>query len=136
MQANRLPLNKITQKKQYLEWQLDDYRTANRDLKKFSDDIFSNIILSKSFTQKKVEVSSPEALGVKNINSTGDFIGTITVEQWASNSTMQGGDIQLTDNQKLTSTLADLGWFNGSGKTSIRISAIVAEGEIPDWDKH
>ena len=32
MNANRIPLDKITQKKQYLEWQLDDYRSINRNL--------------------------------------------------------------------------------------------------------
>ena len=32
MNAHRIPLDKITQKKQYLEWQLDDYRTTNRQL--------------------------------------------------------------------------------------------------------
>ena len=27
MNAHRIPLDKITQKKQYVEWQLDDYRS-------------------------------------------------------------------------------------------------------------
>jgi len=31
MNANRLPLNKITQKKSYLEWQVNDYRAASID---------------------------------------------------------------------------------------------------------
>ena len=36
MNAHRIPLDKITQKKQYLEWQLDDYRATNRQLFDFS----------------------------------------------------------------------------------------------------
>ena len=80
MNANRLPLNKITQKKQYTEWQLDNYRSTNLDLKKFSDNIFSNMILSDSFRQKTVDVSNPDAVGVKNVSSTGDFSGTISVD--------------------------------------------------------
>ena len=37
MRAHRLPLNKITQKKQYVEWQMEDYRKINRDLRELSD---------------------------------------------------------------------------------------------------
>lgn len=44
MRAHRLPLDKITQKKQYLEWQLDDYRSINRDLRKRSDDLFDSML--------------------------------------------------------------------------------------------
>ena len=42
MQAHRLPLDKITQRKQYLEWQLDDYRSINRNLKSMSENVFDN----------------------------------------------------------------------------------------------
>jgi flagellar hook-associated protein 2 len=37
MKAHRMPLNKIFQQKQYMEWQRDDYRTINRQLNDMSN---------------------------------------------------------------------------------------------------
>lgn len=132
MEVNRIPLNKITQKKQALQWQLDNYRSINLDLKKFDDNLFSNMILSDAFRQKTVDVSAPDVLGVKNLNSTGDFSGTITVEQLAKGATMQGGEVDGLKGKKMTSTLADLGLVSKGGKTSITINTIGADGKMPD----
>ena len=60
MNAHRIPLDKITQKKQYLEWQLDDYRSTNRQLFDFSKNTFDTMILSTSFAAKTVNISSPK----------------------------------------------------------------------------
>src|SRR5690606_39489762 len=81
MTANRIPLNKINQKKQYLEWQVDDYRAVNRKLFDFSQNAFNNMILSKNFNHKTVSVSMPDHVAVKNISSTSDFSGTLEVHQ-------------------------------------------------------
>ena len=131
MEANRIPLNKVTQKKQFVEWQLDNYRSTNLDLKKFDDNLFSNMILSDKFRQKIMDVSNPDVLGVKNLNSTGDFSGTITIKELAKNSTMQGGEVEGLGGKALTSTLADLGLVTAGGKTSITINAIGADGKMP-----
>ena len=37
MTAERMPLDKIEQKKIYTEWQRDDYRTMNTAIKEFRD---------------------------------------------------------------------------------------------------
>lgn len=131
MEANRIPLSKITQKKQIVEWQLNNYRSINLDLKKFDDNLFSNMIMSDAFRQKNVDVSSPSVLGVKNVNSTGDFSGTVTVEQLAKNSTMQGGKVDALEGKALTSTLAELGFVTEGGTTSITINAIGTDGKMP-----
>lgn len=91
MKAHRLPLNKITQKKQYLEWQLDDYRSINRDLRKRSDDLFDNMLRSsQAFNQKTVNISNPEAVSIKGVNAATDFAGSIQVTQLASQASLIG----------------------------------------------
>ncbi|GKV56683.1 flagellar hook-associated protein 2 [Sporosarcina sp. NCCP-2222] len=111
MKAQRIPLDKITQKKQYLEWQLDDYRSANRKLFDFSSNTFDNMIMSTNFTKKNVTVSSDE-VAIKNISSSAEFTGTIEVHQLAKNATLQGGQVvheKLTSEQVSTTRLSDLG---------------------------
>ncbi|MBD7909625.1 flagellar hook-associated protein 2 [Sporosarcina gallistercoris] len=93
MKAQRIPLDKVTQKKQYFEWQLNDYRSANRDLKGFSDKVFDNVILSKNFNQKNVAISAPDDISIKSKGNTEDFNGTIKVKELATNATMQSGKI-------------------------------------------
>lgn len=90
MKAERIPLDKVTQKKQYFEWQLNDYRTANRDLKDFSTKLFDNVILSKNFSAKNVSISDPNAVSIKSKGNTEDFSGTIKVDQLATNAATQG----------------------------------------------
>lgn len=53
MKAERMPLDKLTQKKQYLEWQRDDYREMNTLLQSLDQTIFNNVYLQKSFIAKK-----------------------------------------------------------------------------------
>ncbi|WP_421101393.1 flagellar cap protein FliD N-terminal domain-containing protein, partial [Sporosarcina psychrophila] len=88
MNAHRIPLDKITQKKQYLEWQLDDYRTTNRQLFDFSKKTFDTMILSTSFSAKTVNISSPNDVAIRNMGSTSDFSGSIKVDQLAKNATL------------------------------------------------
>lgn len=90
MKAQRIPLDKVTQKKQYFEWQLNDYRSANRDLKDYSTKLFDNLILSKNFNAKNVAISAPDDISIKSKGNTEDFNGTIIVEQLATNATTVG----------------------------------------------
>jgi flagellar hook-associated protein 2 len=79
MQAERVPLDKLTQKKQYSEWQRDDYRSMNTALSELDTLIRDGIGKQSSFIKKKVTVSNPDAVSVKNVNSTSDFSGNIKV---------------------------------------------------------
>lgn len=137
MNAHRIPLDKITQKKQYLEWQLDDYRTTNRQLFDFSKKTFDTMILSTSFSAKTVNISSPNDVAIRNMGSTSDFSGTIKVDQLAKNATLQsGGSIKFVGEelgdppvmvmQSENTTLADL---KISG-TNITISVPGKDGKM------
>lgn len=129
MNAKRIPLTKVTQKKQTLEWQLDSYRAVNRKLKDFSTKAFDNMIMSDSFRAKKMDVSAPNDVTITNKNSTGDFAGTISIQQLAKYSTMQSDKITNAPAGKTASniTLADLGI---SGDTTLAIDAIDETGQL------
>lgn len=93
MKAQRIPLDKVTQKKQYFEWQLNDYRSANRDLKDFSTNLFNNMFLEKNYNQKNVSISAPDDISIRAKGNTENFSGTIRVEQLATNATFEGGNV-------------------------------------------
>lgn len=84
MSAARVPLDTITQKKTFTEWQRDDYRDINKSLLELDNFIFEGIGMQKSYLKKTVNVSDPNAISVKNISSTSDFSGTIEVKKLAS----------------------------------------------------
>lgn len=130
MKAERIPLTKITQKKQTLQWQLDSYRAVNRKVKEFSDNTFNNMVLSTKFNAKITESSAPNDVSIKNKNSTSDFSGTIKIEQLAKNSTMQSDVIAAGAGKPATTTIADLG-ITG---TSLKISAIDENGVMKEND--
>lgn len=130
MKAERIPLTKITQKKQTLQWQLDSYRAVNRKVKEFSVNTFDNMVLSTKFNAKITESSAPNDVSIKNKNSTSDFSGTIKIEQLAKNSTMQSDVIAAGAGKPATTTMADLG-ITG---TTLTISAIDENGVMQAKD--
>lgn len=91
MQAHRIPLNKITQKKQYAEWQLDDYRSVNRDIRSMRDDLFE-MTKQSTYMAKTVSVSNENALSVRASGASAEFTGEIEIKELA-----KAASWQLTD---------------------------------------
>ncbi len=125
MKANRIPLDKITQKKQYLEWQLDDYRSINRNLQDLTYKINDTMLRQSTFNAKTVSVSNTNAVNIKSLNSTSDFSGTIAVHQLATQATLHGSEFKknLMTEQVNTTKLSDLGLDIGSGEHEFKIKA-------------
>ncbi|MFD6441933.1 flagellar cap protein FliD N-terminal domain-containing protein, partial [Peribacillus sp. NPDC060186] len=88
MQAARVPLDTLEQKKQYAEWQRDDYRDINKLLLELDTLVRDGVGMKQSFMKKTVSVSDANAISVKNINSTADFSGSVTIKSLATASTM------------------------------------------------
>ncbi|MGE7660313.1 flagellar hook-associated protein 2 [Peribacillus sp. NPDC097197] len=108
MQAERVPLDKLTQKKQYSEWQRDDYRSVNTALSELDKLISDGVGKQSSFIKKTVSVSNPNAISVKNVNSTSDFSGTINVTKLATAATMTSKPINEEDSTKGETVMIDL----------------------------
>ncbi|MFE4129349.1 flagellar hook-associated protein 2 [Peribacillus sp. YIM B13482] len=106
MQAERVPLDKLTQKKQYSEWQRDDYRSINTSLSELDRLIGDGVGKQSSFIKKKISVSNPDAVSVRNVSSTSDFTGNIKVNGLAKAATMTSTDKSaVTDSKKKLSEL-------------------------------
>ncbi len=135
MKAERMPLDKITQKKIYTEWQRDDYRTMNTALSELDTLIFEGIGKQASFNKKTVTTSNDDVLSVTNVSSTSDFSGTVSkVTQLASAATMvsekpatkkDGSAITITS----TTTMENLGIL----AQPIKIEAIDKDGKLVSY---
>jgi flagellar capping protein FliD len=131
MKAERIPLDKMEQKKQYLEWQRDDYRDMNKMMFDFSNMIFDGVMRQGTYTQKSISVSNPNEVSVKNISATGDFSGTIKVESLATAATMyssaaitQSDGGAFDPKKKLSKS------FGLTGEQSIKVRAIQKDGAM------
>lgn len=125
MKAERIPLDKLGQKKQYLEWQRDDYRDMNKMMFDFSNLIFDGVMKQGTYTQKTISVSDPSVVSVKNINSTTDFSGTLEVGNLAKSATTISGVTGITDSSK---TIKDLMGLTGTQK--INIKSVLKDGTL------
>lgn len=108
MKAERIPLDKMTQQKQTLEWQRDDYREMNTLLLELDTFIFDGVMRQATFTQKTVTSSNENEVSVNNINSTSNINATINVSRLAENAYMVGqNDIRANTNFDPAGKLAD-----------------------------
>ncbi|MFT8321004.1 MAG: flagellar hook-associated protein 2 [Bacillus sp. (in: firmicutes)] len=123
MQAERKPLDKITQKKTYTEWQRDDYRTMNSMLLELDQQISNGVSRQASYIKKAVNVSDPNAVSIKNINSTIDFTGSLQVNKLATAATMFS-----TAETAITNSSDKL----NIGEQTIKISAIAKDGKMQE----
>ncbi|WP_064093078.1 flagellar hook-associated protein 2 [Rossellomorea aquimaris] len=131
MKAERIPLNKLEQKKQYLEWQRDDYRSMNKMMFDFRNLIFDGVMKKSTYNQKSVTVSNPNDLAVKNINSTTDFSGTINIQSLATAATMySSGQITQSDGAAFDSSKKLSDSFGLTGLQSIKVKAVNADGTM------
>lgn len=141
MTAHRIPLDKITQKKQYLQWQLDDYRSMNRNLRDTAYKVTDTMGRQATFMQKTVSISNPDAVGIKGLSANAEFAGTIEISQLAKQATYQGRDKDrvFAEDADLSKKLSEL---NITGVQKISITAPGKNGVIEtkeveiDTDQH
>ncbi|MBO1511730.1 flagellar hook-associated protein 2 [Metabacillus bambusae] len=97
MKAERIPLDKLTQKKQTLEWQRDNYRDMNKLLSELDDMLFTNkdsigresTFLSKTVTSSNEALVSAKAINAQtNITSTIDVVSLASAQTWKTSGTV------------------------------------------------
>lgn len=81
MKAQRIPLDKLLQKKTTFEWQRDSYRSINTKLKAFDTYLFDNFSLSSNFNKKTV-ASTNEGAVTATANSSAT--GSLTIDSVTS----------------------------------------------------
>ncbi|MGM0876466.1 MAG: flagellar hook-associated protein 2 [Bacillota bacterium] len=130
MKAERMPLDKLTQKKQILEWQRDDYREMNKLLKDFDDFIFGNMTLQKDLIKKKVTSSDTSAVTATANSSAANINTTIQVTQTAKSATwISTGATTFTGGTQKT---LDLTITNGDGTTANNVQLVIEATDTVD----
>ncbi|WP_051556386.1 flagellar filament capping protein FliD [Alkalihalobacterium bogoriense] len=61
MRVRRMPIDKMMQQKQVLQWQMDSYRDVNRNFSELRNNIVDNMLLTRSNLQAKTAVSSNDS---------------------------------------------------------------------------
>ncbi len=125
MRAHRIPLNKITQKKQYAEWQLDDYRSVNRDIRSMRDDLF-DMTRQSTYMAKTVSVSNENAVGMRALSASSELTGEIEIEQLAKAASWQSAEKKgLTQDSKMSELLGN----NEDGEITIAFHDVGEDGK-------
>jgi flagellar hook-associated protein 2 len=92
MKAEKIPLDKMKQKQQMLEWQRDDYRTMNTALNDLDTTTFDGIYMQSTFNKKTVTSSNDSVVSATVINAANNLSAQISVTtvakptSWASSS--------------------------------------------------
>jgi flagellar hook-associated protein 2 len=133
MKAERMPLDKLYQKKQILEWQRDDYRSMNSLLQELDTHIFNNLTLQSSFLKKKI-VSSDESVvtatalsTAPNVTNQINVTDIATVTTWVSDAAIaDNGGNPIDPNANLDTIM-----FN-TGKNFTTAFTIKLDVTLPD----
>ncbi|OQP07645.1 flagellar cap protein FliD [Geobacillus sp. 46C-IIa] len=118
MKAERMPLDKLQQKKQLLEWQRDDYRAMNTLLQGLDDYLFSNITLQSSMLKKTVSSSNEAVVAATAGSSAANVATTIQVSQVATSA------VWLSD----AGTRVDKASFSVDADTTLTINVTNGDG--------
>ncbi|WP_272495753.1 flagellar hook-associated protein 2 [Bacillus pinisoli] len=93
MKVERIPLDKIKQKKQTMEWQRDSYREMNTLLKELDTFIFDGVSLQSNLTKKSVtssnelSVTASANASASNISTNIEVKALAKAASWVSNGT-------------------------------------------------
>jgi flagellar hook-associated protein 2 len=110
MKAERMPLDKLYQKKQLLEWQRDDYREMNKLLQELDTFIFDGVFKQSTFLKKAVTSSDESVVTAVATNVTAnqtvelkDITQLASAARWTSETAIKttAADNKIDPNAKL-----------------------------------
>lgn len=132
MAVERIPIDKLKQQKQILQWQQEDYRTINNSLRTFRDKVF-NMKLQATYLVKKASSSNEAAIKATASAGAVEGVYNISVTQLATGASamstsqlLQSGDPTKTvdPTKPLNTQFANLAvsyTFSINGSNSITI---------------
>ncbi|MFG6495449.1 flagellar hook-associated protein 2 [Fictibacillus sp. UD] len=120
MKAERIPLDKLAQKKTTLEWQRDDYRSMNKLLDELDRFILDGVALQGTFNKKTVSSTNPNAVTATVAGSASNITSDINVTKLA------------TARSWVSEQVIDQGGNKPSGKTALgTMNSAFGTAEIP-----
>lgn len=132
MMAAKVPLDRLNQQKQTIQWQCDDYRSLNASLKDFDTTIFNVVSMQSTYNQKIVTSSDDSKVSAKAISTSANLSAQIGVSQLAKSASWKSAGV--ADNftagtdQVLQFTVTD----PGSVKTRDVTISISAQDTVDD----
>lgn len=130
MKAQRIPLDKLLQKKTTFEWQRDSYRSINTKLKAFDTYLFDNFILSSNFNKKTVESSNSNVVSATATGSASSNLSIEGVSQLASAARQIGNSISTASDGTVNGATKMSELTGIAGDTSISLKAIQSDGTL------
>lgn len=129
MQAERAPVDRLSQKKQTMTWQRDAYREMNRGLLDLRS-AASDMLLSKNYLSKTVTSSNPSVVTVTA--SAGAPAGSVTIDSVdklasASSLTISQGTAKLTSKTQLKDSQL-VGIDSTTKKINLELQTYAADG--------
>ncbi|WMT40660.1 flagellar filament capping protein FliD [Paenibacillus sp. D2_2] len=126
MQAKRVPLDKLTQQKQTIEWKRDFYRQINSQLVDFRNNKLWKYKTSSELNPYKAEVSGDkDAISVKATSSTNQVKMTVEVQQLATQRSITSVSSlgnNVTKNTRLDSLAGAVGEGDDGKQFSLTVS--------------
>lgn len=128
MQAERAPVDRLSQKKQTLTWQRDAYREMNRALLDLRT-AASDMVLSKNYQSKIVTSSNPSTLIVTA--SPGAPAGSVTIDSIGQLASAASVALVATSGKKSDATLEESGLFtkDANGKINVQVNTFDMAGK-------
>ncbi len=135
MSAHRVPMDKLSQKKQLIEWQRDDYRAMNNKILDFRNAAF-DMKLQSSYLTKKVAVSQESALTVRATADANDGQYAVKIDRLAKSASFNTGDLNGAPGDSKTmatlglsadSTQLKIGGDKGSATIDVKKDMTVAQ---------
>lgn len=130
MKAQRIPLDKLLQKKTTFEWQRDSYRSINTKLKTFDTYLFDNFMLSSNFNKKSVESSNSNLVSATATGSASSNLSIEGVSQLATAARQIGNSIATSSGGTVNGTTKMSELTGITVDTSISLKAIQTDGTL------
>ncbi|MEK4484812.1 flagellar filament capping protein FliD [Psychrobacillus sp. FSL H8-0484] len=129
MKAERIPLDKMTQKKTTYEWKRDSYRAINTKLKTFDTYLFDNFFVSSNFHKKTVENSNSTLINATATGSASSSLSIDGVSQLA-NAARKVGNTVSTSSGGIATGSTKMSELGIAADTQISLKAIQANGTL------
>jgi flagellar hook-associated protein 2 len=117
MRAERMPLNKLAQKKIMLEWQRDDYRSMNKLLDELDQHILNGVLMQNKFLTKAVTSSNSNVVSATAKGSAVNTTTNIKVNSLAEPALWVSGTKVLDTYKAPADTTLTFDVTNGDGTT-------------------
>jgi flagellar hook-associated protein 2 len=133
MKAEALPLDKMKQNQQLLQWKRDDYRDMNTALKDLDTTIFNGIFMNSTFNKKTVTSSDDTKVSATATNASGNMFAQIGVSNLATSASWKSSSFKTANSDTtLKFIVTDPGNTPGNSSTDRVVNISISATDTVD----